>query len=229
MRKIKSLFLTIILHLWIITVCAQIPEPVFNVPTPDAANLGAYGEIPVGHYTGIPDISIPLYEIKLENITVPIAASYHLASVKPNTPITTLGLGWSLISGGCITRTVRGVYDEKCYVDGRTPGYYSNSSKMKNITPDNFKMHTENIHSTGLDPYYELVADEFSFNFCGYSGNFYYNENGEWSVASEQDIKVVFDSGDGFINLKQLAQHPFMNLDRWGRKKKTIGSLINSH
>ena len=44
------------------------PKP-FEVPTmlkppPDVAKLGEYGNIPVGHYTGIPNISIPLYTIE---------------------------------------------------------------------------------------------------------------------------------------------------------------------
>ena len=38
--------------------------PVYNVPGPEVANLGVFSTIPVSHFTGIPDISIPLYELK---------------------------------------------------------------------------------------------------------------------------------------------------------------------
>ncbi|GHV18507.1 hypothetical protein FACS1894169_15230 [Bacteroidia bacterium] len=172
-------------------------------------------------YTGIPDISVPLYEIKLENISVPISANYHLASVKPNVTIGSLGLGWTLISGGCITRTVRGVYDEKCYANGSAPGYYANSSKMKGITPEKFEIYTNSIQTSIDSPFFELTADEFSFNFCGYSGNFYYNEDGGWTVVSEQDIKVIFNPQDGFINLSQLGQQrPSFNFNLWNQKNE---------
>ena len=45
----------------------QLPEPVkLTTPapqTPEAASLGKYGEVPVGHYTGVPKIEVPIYEI----------------------------------------------------------------------------------------------------------------------------------------------------------------------
>lgn len=46
-------------------------------PSPDAASLGKYGNIPVGLYTGISEINIPLYVIKTKRLEVPISVSYH--------------------------------------------------------------------------------------------------------------------------------------------------------
>ena len=46
-------------------------------PSPQAADLGKYGEIPVGHQTGIPNISIPIYTIKLNDFILPISLTYH--------------------------------------------------------------------------------------------------------------------------------------------------------
>ena len=88
-------------------------QPIYSAPSPEIANLGLYGQIPVSHFTGVPDISIPLHEVKVGSFSLPIAASYHTAAVKPNITPGPLGLGWSIIAGGYITRTVRGVYDEK--------------------------------------------------------------------------------------------------------------------
>ena len=215
-KNIAKLFVLLLVQWQMFSLSAQTTAPMFNTPTPEAANIGLYGEIPVSLYTGIPDISIPLYEINVDNISIPISASYHLASVKPNVLVGNLGLGWTLQFGGCITRSVRGIYDEKKHANGDAPGYYSHSEKMKNITSQQFASHTSNIQSsTWASTYYELAADEFSFNFCGYSGNFYYNENGGWTVSSDQDIKVIFDPTDGFINLSQLSQHPFIKTSDW--------------
>ena len=69
--------------------------------------------IPVGHYTGVPDISIPLYNVQIGDYELPISLSYHLASVKPTTAPGILGAGWSLKAGGYIARSVRGRTDEK--------------------------------------------------------------------------------------------------------------------
>ena len=87
------------------TVEAQL-NALLSAPSPDVANLGLYGSIPVSHYTGIPNISIPIYDVKVGKYSLPISLNYHLASVKPNGMYGTLGLGWSLNAGGFITRTV---------------------------------------------------------------------------------------------------------------------------
>jgi YD repeat-containing protein len=41
------------------------------------AALGKYVEVPVSPYTGVANISVPLYEIKSRDISVPITISYH--------------------------------------------------------------------------------------------------------------------------------------------------------
>src|SRR5687767_13240499 len=73
-------------------------------PAPNAAELGKYGTYPVGTLTGIPEISIPLYEIQSGNLKLPISISYHASGVQVNQKSTDLGLGWSLNAGGTISR-----------------------------------------------------------------------------------------------------------------------------
>lgn len=146
--------------------------PIKNVPSPEIAGLGEYGKVPVSLYTGIPDISVPLYELKAGNFTLPLSASYHLASVKPNAQPGCLGLGWSLQAGGYITRTVHGLYDEKCESNGYASGYYAHATQLQSMNNEQFAEATKHIQGESGD-FYELSADEFSFSFCGYSGNFY--------------------------------------------------------
>lgn len=80
-------------------------------PSPTAAALMKYVETPVGTYTGVPNISIPLYEIKVRDITVPISLSYHAGGNRIDEEASWVGLGWSLNAGGAITCTVRGKED----------------------------------------------------------------------------------------------------------------------
>lgn len=184
------------------------PMPLLNVPSPEVAGLGEYGMVPVGLYTGVPDISVPLHEMKVGGNSFSVTASYHLASVKPGMQEGCLGLGWSLQSGGYISRSVNGIYDEQMHADGYTPGYYANAYRLKGMTNEQFNEATKSIRSEvgAHTSYYELSADEFSFSFFGYSGTFFYNENGGWTVVSDQDIRVEFNpaEGDGFIHFKSL-------------------------
>ena len=51
-------------------------------PSPTAAALGKYGDVPVGLYTGIPSINIPLYEINDGPLNLPISLNYHAGGIK---------------------------------------------------------------------------------------------------------------------------------------------------
>lgn len=183
--------------------------PVYNVPSPEVANLGMYGNVPVSLFTGTPDINIPLYEMKVGKYSLPITARYHTASVKPHAQPGPLGLGWSLMAGGYITRSVRFIYDEKMNTSGHEYGFYGHAAELKNMTETGFQIYTNtymNVNSVLNNSYYELSPDEFSFNFCGYTGNFYYNDDCGWTVVSDDDIKVEFDPNTGFMTWAQVNQ-----------------------
>ena len=219
--KKRYLFLTAVSVLIQQTVMGQFPTPMSNFPSPNVASLGAYGNIPVSHYTGQPNISFPIYELTEGQIKVPIVLSYSLASVKPNTPCSWVGLGWNLSAGGYISRTVRGVMDEsKCRYDGNAYGYYAHYSKVDYINNANtLANHNENFenddfYTTG----YELMADEFTFDFCGYSGSFYLKPNGYWAVISDHYITVEFNPtiGEGFVNLQTVINRLNFNINEWG-------------
>jgi hypothetical protein len=184
---------------------AQIKE-IKNVPSPEVANLSTFGNIPIGHYTGTPEVSVPIYEISVDNLKIPITAVYHIANVKPHTPPSTLGIGWSLSAGGYIARTVRTVQDEKETYTTKA-GYYFNYNKINNIDNSSSPEQglKDNIRMERND-WYELSADEFTFNFLGYSGSFYLGNDGQWKVCSDQNIKVEFDEGTGFTMINDLRK-----------------------
>lgn len=214
----RLLLVSLLLAIFSFNGIGQQRVPIKNVPSPEIASLGEYGKVPVSLYTGVPDISIPIYELKAGDYSLPISASYHLASVKPSSQGGCLGLGWNLMAGGYITRSVRGMYDEKCESNGYAPGYYARASKLKNMSNEQFAAETKHIRDTENN-YYELTADEFSFSFCGYSGNFYYVGDGEWRVISDQDIRVEFNpvNGDGFVSLAEVGER--IDIAGWGERE----------
>ncbi|WP_288146238.1 hypothetical protein, partial [Xylanibacter caecicola] len=63
---ILSIYIT-----FIIQAAAQQMAP-GDVPTPNASDLGRYGDIPVSYYTGRPDISIPIYTLKVRDMEFPL-------------------------------------------------------------------------------------------------------------------------------------------------------------
>jgi hypothetical protein len=56
--------------------------PVVIPPSPNAASLGKFGDIAVGAYTGIPNISIPVYTVKVGSFVLPITLQYHSQGLK---------------------------------------------------------------------------------------------------------------------------------------------------
>ncbi len=61
-----------------------LPEAISKIipPSPTAASLGKYGDIPVSMYTGTPNIDIPLHTLKCGELSLPISLSYHASGVK---------------------------------------------------------------------------------------------------------------------------------------------------
>ncbi len=83
-----------------------------GVPSPTAASLGKFGDIPVNLYTGTPNIEIPLYTVHGRTLQLPITLRYHASGIKVEEIAGWVGLGWALDAGGVITRTVKGLPDD---------------------------------------------------------------------------------------------------------------------
>lgn len=103
----------------------QLPSPVQdninrNAPnpvpkSPNVASLGKFGDYQVSHFSGLPEISIPLFEVKSGSISIPITLSYHASGVKPTDVASWVGLGWALSTGGQVSRSIRGKADEDSF------------------------------------------------------------------------------------------------------------------
>ena len=79
--------------------------------SPNAAELAKYADYPVTHYSGIPNINVPLYEIDMDGFKLPISLNYHASGIRVDQEATWVGLGWSLDVGSRISRSVRGADD----------------------------------------------------------------------------------------------------------------------
>jgi hypothetical protein len=202
MGKIKKIIALIVIVCPFI-VCAQ----QISVHSPTAANLGLYGEIPVSYYTGTPNISIPLYEIKGKQVTVPISLSYHPAGIRPEIHPGPVGLGWSLYAGGVISRTVKGSGPDESDSNnhaGIVAGYlnyaYADGWMAQNNWKDYFKNAVTNdcnncrYYVRGSMALTDIEPDEFSFSVLGISGKFYFDHTGQIQVQCDNPVKVTFNN-----------------------------------
>lgn len=125
---------------------------------PNAAAIAKYGDYPVSHYTGVPDISIPLYEVKSGSLSIPITLSYHAGGIKYTDQASWVGLGWSLSAGGQVTRQAYGKPDEQFY-------YHNPFPTSVDICDYAYKSDLANGNK-------DAQPDLFSYTYPGKSGKF---------------------------------------------------------
>lgn len=84
--------------------------------SPAVTTFSKFGDVPVNLHTGIPSISIPIYELEVDGFTLPIGIAYHAGGVKVDEGASQVGLGWALIAGGLI---IGSIYREKKLKGGK--------------------------------------------------------------------------------------------------------------
>lgn len=163
--------------------------PSYIPSSPTVSSLITYADYPVSHYTGVPDISIPLYEINIDNYKLPIFLSYHASGIRVNQEASWVGLGWALNAGGVISRTIKCADD---FLEQTPPGsninqgYYSGPEA--NNPYDN--QYYTTVGGEGIAKSALLIDSEpdiFSYSLPNASGKF---------VLDKSRGPVLFNKGD---------------------------------
>jgi YD repeat-containing protein len=172
----------IILILSLTTSClhsalAQLDKPVLDQinrmmpnplpPSPNVAGLGKFGDYKVDLFNGLPEISIPIFEIESGPLKVPIKLSYHASGIKPTDQAGWVGLGWALSAGGQISRKVNGAADEN--------GYYASTSAA--LVPG-ASMCNDYDYLKAIALGTDAQPDVFAYSFPGKSGRFMLSSKG---------------------------------------------------
>lgn len=207
---------TLLIALCLITGTVDVPAQNQNndfyksvsIASPSAASLGQYVDQPVNYSVGLPDISLPLYEVTEGPLKLPISLSYYPQGVKVLQPASWVGMNWSLFAGGVITRTVRGTPDEKGTGTSfsNAHGYYSNYG----ISGDGivtFATGNPNRPEIWGWDWVQISAgnkdgepDFYTFSMPGYSGKFCFRDDRQPVFFPDQDIKIEVDyPGTGSI------------------------------
>jgi len=171
---------------------AQINGPTVKFPSPSAAELGRFSAAKVGLYTGTAQYSIPIYEFKTPNLTLPITLDYSSNGLMVDKISSWVGFDWSLNVGGVINRFRKGKVDRP----GARPAY-----------PTDWYSWTATGRYNYLQSYVsntaDLEPDEFIFNFPNYSGKFVFDGNGAPVLIPYANLKIETNtSGQSYTFFK---------------------------
>jgi YD repeat-containing protein len=170
---------------------ADLNSPKIVPPTPDAAALGKYAQIPVDKGSGVPGISVPLYEIKTPRFSLPISLSYHASGIKVDETASWVGIGWSLNCGGVVTRSMVGAAD-----DAGT-GFLTLAIPTAQDLFQNFNNNKTYMQSVA-DGQSDSEPDNFFYNFSGGTGGFVFDAVGKAPILIPyRPLKISFTPAGG--------------------------------
>jgi hypothetical protein len=207
----KKIFICFLYSTFAFSQGQQQQLPAIAPATPRVAELVKYGTYPVSLNTGIPEIKFDLYEIKVNEITIPIQLSYHAGGIKVSQEATEVGLGWSILGGEVIHRNVLGIDDD------RTDGNFNIVPLSSQDLVDKYQAPIGQVKSSyqylktmarGGGP--DSQPDTFSYTMNGGAGQFLYGRDRKFMTMPYQPLnitrkgKVVFE----IIN-EQGTKHNF--------------------
>ena len=121
-------------------------------------NIGA--SIQTSLSKGQPSVSIPLFELQGKGYNLPISLMFYGGDVNCETEASNIGLGWSLMAGGCITATVKDKED-------------TSITTMKDALwqfQDNYLESNVDNMCTISNMYGDLMPDELQYSIPGHQG-----------------------------------------------------------
>lgn len=189
-----------------ITLPPKLLDKLGQVATPQATDLGRFGDIPMSYFTGRADVTIPIKSYTYNGVTLNINLSYDTSGLKMNQLPGWVGPGWTLNAGGCITRSQRNFCDEMEFdslVQQPFTNYFHAYQDLHNYN-------TSYLINQSL--YKDYEPDLFYFNFLGKTGFFFLGDDGQWKVSSDCNLVVEFDVSDStkYIN-PPIATYPSPN------------------
>lgn len=193
MKKIITLLCLLFLS---VTIWGQTYDVSIPVMSPEAASLGRFGAYPISYYTGTPDISIPLYQLNVHNLEIPITLQYDASGFMPNKDSGKVGHDWVLMAGGVITRSVNMVPDE-CHTEfTRHPNYgkhghwYAIKGLNRKLDEDSVRTLKYITTSAADGIRFETTPDMFSFSFGKHRGQFFIAHDGTPKVVSDGNYRI---------------------------------------
>jgi YD repeat-containing protein len=161
-------------------------------PSPEAASVFKFTEVPVSAYSGLANVSIPLFEVKAGKLTIPVNLSYHGRGIRVEEIAPRVGIGWTLNYGGMISRQVRAGVDDMLH-GYLTKDFYTNI--FTNNAVAGAVNQDYNSYGQDLDP------DLFMFDFPGGSGKFQFDQRDKEILQQKySNIKILPIFAEGILS-----------------------------
>lgn len=231
--KSKKHITTFILIL--ITLCSNaqgvsdVEKRALNPVTPITYQFMKFGEMPVSEYTGIPEISIPLYTIEMPGVSLPLTLRYHSKGVRVAEEADWVGLGWDL-SFGSIAQIVNDKDDlSSLYTKSHLPYTLSRMPSQYNFIRTSPPTYTDMSIDNGTK---SALCDN-TYSFITIEDSRASVPNG-WDVSSYLDFynvgttdyeKDIFSANVLGENLLIIMK--FQNKTGFSRYSDTIISVLN--
>lgn len=189
--KPKLILLALLSPIFVLAQEKQKPWDNIAFYPPSAASLIKALDCPPAHYTGNPEISVPLYTVESSELSFPISLgfninAYRMASSAPET----IGAGWSLNADLVITRVINGTDDIRSTYKS-SPNFLRDYRNAYDVTLAMYRMGI-------LDGIYDAEPDKFYYRLPTKSGHFYFSPDGSIVPIPYNGIKIEL-SGSNFI------------------------------
>jgi hypothetical protein len=188
----KCLFLITVWIFCILEVDAQIDkynQINLHPVSPTAFQFLKYTEMPVSEYTGLANIAVPMYTIKVDEVEIPIQLTYHSQGIRVNQEASWVGLGWDLRLGSIVQQ----INDRDDYVDDftwpnvkRLPDYFSVAGDGTPWLLPMRRKEPSNTPGTGWSNPYPINAVEAKTGFAISTG-YYVPVQGQFDMP-EMDL-----------------------------------------
>lgn len=171
---------------------AQPPQVI--PPSPVTREFDKYIKYNVSLYNGLPEITIPLYEIKLKALTIPIALSYHASGIKYRQNSGEVGVGWVLNPKYRISKTIYGKDDYNSSMPSPVIDPYSafnNMSDRDKYLSGFFQNHQFFMPQSNVS--YDGEYDIFNYSLQGNSGTFIQTnrQTAQFEFLDSRKIKIT--------------------------------------
>jgi len=167
-------------------------KPMFA--SPEATAITKFIDQPVDYKNGVPEISVPIFNLVNKDISVPISLKYHAGGIKVKDVATSVGLGWSLSAGGVINYVVNTKPDDNTavgFVNSQSVlDYIGSSMSAQPFFSPNF----ERIYREENDP------DYYTYAYPGGGGKFVKIGNGlsDFFTIPAQNISITYNGSSAF-------------------------------
>ena len=168
----------------------------FIVPTtPESYSLFKATDFPVDYRTGKLNAQIPVYNIQVDDINIPIQLSYNTGGIKVDEISSVTGLGWTLGIPNTITVEQHGKEDLGTNYGGswfpKKPSTFQYSIFTSLSDPDKTMFYNLWEQNSMLD----TQPDIYHYNLPTTSGSFFRASNGQFHSVPNENVIIGYLNG----------------------------------